>query len=392
LSRMVHGFACKFTGLTDFFSCLIPQQQGEFQNDMRHGFGKFVYGKNQDADYYEGEFVNGRREGKGRFVFGGGSVYDGEWKKGVYHGLGTLSRGKNNSKTTYIGMFDNGVAHGEGTEMNADGEIIYKGNWINGDPEPEAKLKAQQRQHRGTPSLCYPRRDSESTTSGPSQPECEAVVDVQVVDAEGNKGQYTGLVMFGTDKPHGVGRMVYLGGRRVHDGFWSRGMKEGHGRCIFVEQGDSHVGEYKNNVRNGPGTYRWADGRIFKGHYKDDVRHGHGTFVYPHGERYEGNFRNGEKDGHGRYEFCGGFYDGEWSQGKYHGRGLLSSKGKIEQGVFRNGEYVGKATCDVHRGQEEGSNAGDEATFDPVDLNVADEEEAGKDTGEAEKDEAAAEK
>jgi hypothetical protein len=345
---------------------------------MRHGFGKFIYGKNQNADWYEGEFINGRREGKGRFVFGNGSVYEGEWKKGVYHGQGTLVRqGKNHgeNKTTYTGMFDHGVAHGRGTEMNADGDIIYEGDWIHGDPEPEAIYKAQQRQHPGTPSRHHPRRDSESTTLGPPQPECEAVVDVQVVDAEGNAGQFTGLVMFGTKKPHGVGRMVYLDGRRVHEGFWSRGMKEGHGRCMFVEQGDFHEGEYKDNVRNGPGMYRWADGRIFKGHYKDDLRSGDGTFVYPRGERYEGSFLNGERDGHGRFEFCGGFYKGEWSQGKYHGRGVLSNKGKVEEGVFRNGEYVGKATCDVHRVNGERSKGGEDATFDPVDLNAAEDED-----------------
>ncbi|CAB9510688.1 MORN repeat protein [Seminavis robusta] len=353
--------------------------KGEFQDDMRHGFGKFVYGQNQNADWYEGSFVKGRREGQGRFVFSDGAVYDGGWKEGLYHGQGTLisaaknSKNKAGGKTTYTGGFERGLAHGQGKETAPDGTVVYEGNWINGDPEPEAKrkaakLEAQEQQYQavmGRPS------DQESTSSrgGPRQPECEAVVDREVVDAEGNTGQYTGLVLFGTNKPHGVGRMVYLDGRRIHEGFWKNGMKDGHGRCLFVEQGDFHEGEYKNNVRHGPGTYKWADGRVFKGHYRNDLRNGHGIFSYPHGERYEGNFTNGEKDGHGRIEFPGGYYEGSWEQGRWHGRGVLSKPDGVREGIFRDGDYVGKAICDVHHAADDKDTKTQDDDVDSVDLN-----------------------
>lgn len=129
--------------------------------------------------------------------------------------------------------------------------------------------------------LRQPRRDQESTTTKGGLPEleCEAVVDLEVTDAEGNKGQYTGLVLSSSMKPHGVGRMVYLDGRRIHEGFWDKGLKMGHGRCLFVEQGDFHEGEYKDNVRHGPGKYKWRDGRVFVGHYFNDTRNGEESLV-----------------------------------------------------------------------------------------------------------------
>ena len=248
---------------------------------------------------------------------------------------------------TYRGTFDRGLAHGWGKEIGPDGNVLYEGKWIGGDPEAEAMRKAELAQERlaAEATLRQPRRDRESTTArgGPPEMECEAVVDMEVIDAEGNFGQYTGLVSSQNKKPHGVGRMVYMDGRRIHEGFWKNGMKEGHGRCLFVEQGDFHEGEYKNNVRHGPGKYKWKDGRIFEGFYANDMRHGQGTFSYPNGEKYEGNFARGDKQGFGRFEFPGGFYEGQWEQGRYHGRGRLTVRGDVLDGIFCDGEFAGKA-------------------------------------------------
>ena len=166
---------------------------------------------------------------QGRFCFSDGSNYDGQWKAGVYDGVGTLISGKQDGSTTYTGQFQQGLAHGQGKEIAADGTVTYEGKWIQGDPEAEAERKAAAAKERmaNESTLRQPRRDQESTTAKGSlpEPECEAVVDMEVRDAEGNKGQYTGLVLSGTRKPHGVGRMVYLDGRRIHEGFWQNGMK-----------------------------------------------------------------------------------------------------------------------------------------------------------------------
>lgn len=119
--------------------------------------------------------------------------------------------------------------------------MIYEGIWIHGDTEPLAKRKAE---------IAQKRKDNESESQrSPPEPPCEPVVDMEVQDADGNLGNYTGLVLVENNKPHGVGRMVYLDGRRIHEGWWRHGLKEGHGRCLFVQQQDFHEGNYKNNVR-----------------------------------------------------------------------------------------------------------------------------------------------
>jgi len=353
------------------------QYKGEFRNDMRHGEGVFIYG-NRAGDWYQGSFVEGRREGKGRFVFSDGSKYDGDWKAGVYHGQGELV-GSNGD--VYVGSFENGVAHGHGKETNEDGVLKYEGNWVHGLTEAAAKKKLEAEKmlgqtplqqlrnaansinHNGTPSGAPVELDvytpskmrSSSSLFSPqltqkavqnAKPEFEAVVDREVQDADGHVGQYTGLISIETQKPNGVGRIVYMDGRRVHEGFWVDGKKEGHGRCMFAPQGDFHEGEYHNNVRHGPGQYRWKDGRMFEGLYVNDQRHGKGVFTYPNGDRYEGMFEDGDRSGFGRFEFSTGIYEGYWKSGRYHGKGKLErSGGDTLKGYFECGAFVRE--CDI---------------------------------------------
>ena len=153
-----------------------------------------------------------------------------------------LGHGKLVSSTsrTYVGEFKDGLAHGQGKEIGPDGKVIFEGLWIHGDTEPQAKRKAD---------LAQKRKDAESASQKSlPEPPCEAVVDVEVQDADGNRGQYTGLVLSANRKPHGVGRMVYLDGRRIYEGFFVAGSKCGHGRTFFVQQKDFHEGSYKDNL------------------------------------------------------------------------------------------------------------------------------------------------
>lgn len=42
----------------------------------------------------------------------------------------------------------------------------------------------------------------------------------------------------------------------------------------------SYSGDFKDGVRDGQGTFRWADGREYIGAYKLDLRHGQGKMKY----------------------------------------------------------------------------------------------------------------
>ena len=176
------------------------------------------------------------------------------------------------------------------------------------------------------------------------------------------KGKYTGIVLKATNQPHGVGRLCYADGNRIHEGFWKRGQKEGHGRCLFFPQRDFHEGEYKNNLRHGPGRYQWKDGRSYVGEYANDQRHGEGVFTYPNGDVYRGGFANGVRSGKGRFDFRGkggspSYYQGDWQKGTYHGRGVLvwGDDRQTHEGEFQFGRFHGRgirkvAGCVVQRG------------------------------------------
>jgi hypothetical protein len=172
-------------------------------------------------------------------------------------------------------------------------------------------------------------------------------VELSVWDGQDNPGRYTGLLHLETQRPHGVGRMVYGDGNRIHEGFWEYGHRQGHGRCLFVQIGDYHEGNYHQNLRQGNGKYYWKDGRQYIGEYHQDERQGQGTFVYPNGDRYKGAFEKGQRHGVGTFVFgptksCQ--YQGQWQHGVYHGSGRLEwkkgddthvYKGRLEQGLFQ---------------------------------------------------------
>jgi hypothetical protein len=47
------------------------------------------------------------------------------------------------------------------------------------------------------------------------------------------------------------------------------------------------LGQYKNNKRNGKGTYRYSNGNTYIGDWVDDKMTGQGSFTWHNGDRYE---------------------------------------------------------------------------------------------------------
>ena len=46
-------------------------------------------------------------------------------------------------------------------------------------------------------------------------------------------------------------------------------------------------------MRNGEGTYTFANGEIYTGNFKDNQMYGEGTFTWPSGRTTSGWFENG---------------------------------------------------------------------------------------------------
>lgn len=64
--------------------------EGDFLEDLREGFGVYVFGRGPWAgERYEGEFLNDRRHGHGVYRWATGDVYTGPWKDDVATGKPT---------------------------------------------------------------------------------------------------------------------------------------------------------------------------------------------------------------------------------------------------------------------------------------------------------------
>jgi hypothetical protein len=152
----------------------------------------------------------------------------------------------------------------------------------------------------------------------------------QVSDFKFNDdGLYTGEIHAGTLVPHGTGRMNYhpqstgdSGDLESYEGQWYWGSWHGSNGVLQFRNGDTYMGSFEHNTRQGQGLYMWTDGRTYEGEFYQNQRHGRGTFTFADGAVYEGDFVMGKRHGHGKYSFPNGSsYEGEWKDGQYDGYG-----------------------------------------------------------------------
>jgi hypothetical protein len=69
---------------------------------------------------------------------------------------------------------------------------------------------------------------------------------------------------------------------------------------MVYAKGDKHLGQYKNNKRNGHGKTIFTNGEIYEGEYLNDQRDGFGIMKYINGEVYHGSWKGNMREGKGR--------------------------------------------------------------------------------------------
>ena len=67
--------------------------------------------------------------------------------------------------------------------------------------------------------------------------------------------------------------------------------------CVgtISEGGNHYHGGLSYGVKDGVGTYKWADGGRYTGEYRGGWIHGKGTLIWADGSKYEGNWLFGKK-------------------------------------------------------------------------------------------------
>ena len=150
--------------------------------------------------------------------------------------------------------------------------------------------------------------------------------------------QYKGDVENG--KPNGLGVIINTN-KGKYVGEWKDGIKQGQGTFTYGKgkwEGEKYEGEFKDGYRHGQGTYTWSDGDKYVGEFKDDKPNGKGTYTWSDGRKYEGEFEDGIKHGQGTWTSIKGYkYVGEWRENKSWNGKEYDKKGNII-GKYVNGE------------------------------------------------------
>ena len=134
------------------------------------------------------------------------------------------------------------------------------------------------------------------------------------------------------------------------DGFKYFGeLKNGklHGQgMLAAPHGDQYIGQYKDGKLHGKGTYTWSNGKRYIGEWVEGRANGQGRLTWPDGREYVGAFKDSKFGGSGSFNFPDGQkYNGEWKNGFLNGQGTFSHPdGRVYAGEWKDGKLHGKGT------------------------------------------------
>jgi len=167
---------------------------------------------------------------------------------------------------------------------------------------------------------------------------------------------YDGL--WKNNKRNGVGTFTFSGFGRKYKGGWKNDMRDGKG--VITEIGSVYTGEMKENKKHGQGVHKHGNGMIYIGTWDKDTFI-KGTIKWPDGRIYNGDHSSigVGREGHGTYtkirkHYCDeyvdrepfiGTYTGQWHKDKRNGDGrMLWDDGISYEGEWENDEMHGEGT------------------------------------------------
>lgn len=177
------------------------------------------------------------------------------------------------------------------------------------------------------------------------QSEKYEVDNTECIDAYNTRGIFSGTMHRATQMPHGRGKMVYhkggSAGGRYYEGDWHFGHWHGYG-IIRDADGSVYKGQVVNDLKEGIGSMKFSDGRMFQGEFRQDEAC-KGTMSYIDGAHYKGELHHGNRHGFGVYRFSdGSYYEGESVMNLFEGKGKMTwSDGGWYQGDWSRGEIHG---------------------------------------------------
>ena len=139
----------------------------------------------------------------------------------------------------------------------------------------------------------------------------------------------------------GKGKYNWISGA-FYEGDWKEGLQEGQGRYIWSNK-DVYEGNCARCVIEGEGSKFYSNGDVYKGHWEQDKRGGFGVMTWKGGGKYEGNWKRDKREGLGiMISSNGSTYVGEWSEDVKTGKGEMKwADGSILEGEWHNSRLLG---------------------------------------------------
>ena len=109
---------------------------------------------------------------------------------------------------------------------------------------------------------------------------------------------------------------------------------------ISEDKKKKYVGEMKDGVQHGLGTFNYNDGEKHEGEWKNGYPDGQGTYIHSDGEEYVGEFERGEIHGQGINTFPDGDkFVGEFKEGNIWNVKHYDKEGKVTETCV-NGKWI----------------------------------------------------
>ena len=295
----------------------------------------------ENGDRYVGAWDGTYLSGKGHYVWKNGEIYSGEWKHTKRNGEGanfyidgSIARGKfvndklNGFGTTIYANGDKSVGNFKDFELHGFATYTFKngekqiGYFKNGKREGKFQIiKAS-----GLEVQAYFKNDELIEYKGSSK---------NVVSSNKSSGSLNNCK--DKDYYHNCYAIEKWPNGDTYEGYWKDNKRNGQGTYKH-KNGEIYVGEFKNDKRSGQGKNTWPDGEIYTGSIKDDDRHGQGKNIWPNGDTYSGEWLKGKMHGQGTYIFNEhGKYVGEFKNNFMDGHGTYYyADGAIYTGENKN--------------------------------------------------------
>jgi len=256
---------------------------------------------------------------------------DSKWGEGYYEADGRIMAKFNNNRSWYWlrspGQYQYIAAY-----VTDVGEVRFLGNFVNleiGGVRPTMWVEATAIAEPAavtTTTTTQPTTTSTTTTTATTKQAIYVTnkpYTVTLLDGETGTVSFTGYWYNEMPEDNREGTYVFVNGS-VYVGNIKNGLPNGQGTFTHGDgpnKGDKYVGSFKNNLFNGQGTYTWANGKKYVGEWKDGQSNGQGTMTMPDGRKYEGEWKDSRMNGYGIMYSADGTItqQGQWKYGIFIG-------------------------------------------------------------------------